>query len=100
MRIDITEVAAFAQLLAPAVVGATLRLTADDINDYPDFPVAALYYEDPQDLPTGILVDPPNTGLVYTKPLSKLGDCRAEIYKAEEHLATLTGVQYPSTIGW
>jgi hypothetical protein len=98
MILNIEDTEALAEVLYPIAEGGILRLTSDTINDPPDFPIYD-FELDEANKPIGIKVRTPRSDFAFDKPLYTIGDCKAEVYKDDDILAVLTGVQYPAMTG-
>jgi hypothetical protein len=98
MLLFMADQKAFEEALYPAAENGYLHLSADDINDYPDFHIAKFDVQGGR--PTGILVNPPYPDLKFEKPLKSIGAARAEVFDADNTLlARLSGVEWPSSVG-
>ncbi|MDR1357140.1 MAG: DUF6261 family protein [Tannerellaceae bacterium] len=87
--------ATFAMTLYPAALDGIMTLSADDYNDYHDFPITA--FEMDGGKAVGFTVAPPQDGMAFRQPMYVMTQARAEIIKDGKTLAILTGVVWPES---
>jgi hypothetical protein len=98
MSLQADDTGAFAAALYPDAKNGVLKLTYPGTENVDSFPIADFLFAVDGTTPIGILVDAPNTNTFFNKPFTGVDTTEAEVFKGEEHLATLLGVEYPATM--
>ncbi|MDR2809183.1 MAG: DUF6261 family protein [Tannerellaceae bacterium] len=98
MSLLAADAAAFAAALYPSAKNGLLQLTWPDTDNTESLPIADFVMDTDTTTPLGLLVDSPNLNTAFIKPFTGTGDAEAEVWKDNQLLATLQGVQFPATM--
>jgi hypothetical protein len=98
MSLRAADATAFAAALYPDARNGLLRLTWPETENGESFPIADFLFDTDGTTPVGLLVDAPDIYTFFIKPFTGTDPAGAAVYKGDELLATLTGVQFPATI--
>lgn len=97
MSLRASDPEAFAAALYPIARGGVARLWNPETEAYDDFPIADFLVDDSSTVPAGLIVDVPASNVFFEKPFIGIGDSPAEVFKDDDSLAALLGLQYPAT---
>jgi hypothetical protein len=86
--------AAFDRALYPEALDGVVKFSSDEYSDYyTEFPI--LKFEVGSGKPIGLVLAPPQEGMVFKFPMNPLGEATGDVMKDGRLLATLRGFQWP-----